>query len=132
MSRSLALAAVTLALALSPAALPSVAGGAAREVTLSGEIVDLGCYMVHPATATGAGHKECATKCLAKGMPAGLLTPKGELYLLLMDHDKATVYGRIKDLAAETVSVTGRVVKSHGMTGLVVASVREPAPAPAK
>ncbi len=32
-----------------------------QAVTLTGEVVDAACYMIHPQSATGPGHKECAS-----------------------------------------------------------------------
>jgi hypothetical protein len=51
---------------------------AAPKTTLKGEVVDMGCYMAHEAH--GAKHKECGAKCVAGGMPMGLLTSNGKPY----------------------------------------------------
>ena len=99
------------------------AAKAAKSVTLSGEIVDTGCYLGHGAK--GEKHKECATKCINGGMPASLLTDKGELYLLLMDHEKPEALTEAKGLAAEKVELTGTVVKGHGMMALNVTGVKK-------
>ena len=40
-----------------------------KPVTLKGEIVDTGCYIAHGAM--GEKHKDCASKCIANGMPMG-------------------------------------------------------------
>src|SRR5574341_1558654 len=53
--------------------------------SLTGEVVDTGCYLGH--AARGAKHVSCATKCIMGGMPMGLLTNDGTLYLLTMNHD---------------------------------------------
>jgi hypothetical protein len=37
--------------------------------SVSGEVVDLACYMAHPSSGAGAGHRKCADTCLKKGMP---------------------------------------------------------------
>jgi len=79
--------------------------GASKTVT--GEVVDLGCYMGH--AAKGAGHKECAAKCVANGMPMGLLTTKGVLYVLTMNHDNADAYNKAKELAGGQAKVTGPI-----------------------
>lgn len=93
-------------------------------VTIKGEIVDLGCYLGHGAK--GAEHKGCALKCIAGGMPMGLLTEDGQLYLLTMSHADADPFNAAKDLAAETVNVTGAVHESNGMLSLEVTAVERP------
>lgn len=95
-------------------------GGSA--VTIQGEIVDLGCYLDH--AAMGPKHKECATMCIAGGMPMGLLTSDGKLYLLTMSHDDAAPFNASKKLAAEMVSITGPVNERNGMKSIEVTAVK--------
>jgi hypothetical protein len=92
--------------------------------TVKGEIVDLGCYLGHGAT--GADHKGCALKCIAGGMPMGLLTSDGELYLLTMSHTNADPFNAAKEMAAETVTVTGPVHSRDGMRSLEVSTIQGP------
>ena len=92
--------------------------------SVTGEVVDLACYMVHPQSSVGAGHKKCAEVCLKKGLPAGLLTTDKQLYLLLEDHDNPKPYATLKDKAAETVTVEGEKVTQNGMQGIVVDVVK--------
>ena len=90
--------------------------------TLTGELVDTGCYLGHGAR--GAKHVECATKCISGGMPMGLLTSDGTLYLLTMNHDNADPYNELKTMAGKMVSVTGMVMTRSGMKGIEVASYK--------
>jgi len=92
--------------------------------SVTGEVVDLACYMVHPQSSVGAGHRKCAEVCLKKGMPAGLLTADKQLYLLLEDHDNQKPYAAVRDKAAETVTVEGEKVTQNGMQGIVVEAVK--------
>ena len=89
--------------------------------TITGELVDLGCYLGHGAK--GAAHKDCAAKCISGGMPMGVLTPEGQLYLLTMSHSNGDPYAKAKDMAAETVKVTGPVSKRDGMQAIQVDAV---------
>ena len=91
-------------------------------VTVQGEIVDLGCYLDH--AALGPKHKECASMCIAGGMPMGLLTSDGKLYLLTMSHDDAAPFNASKKLAAEMVSITGPVSERNGMKSIEVTAVK--------
>ena len=93
-------------------------------VTLTGEVVDLACYMPHPATSHGNGHRKCADTCLKKGMPMGLVTADKQVYLLLEDHDNPKPYGQLKEKAAETVSVEGTKVSEGGVQGFVVETLK--------
>jgi hypothetical protein len=94
----------------------------AKKLAVKGEIVDLGCYLDHGAR--GADHKGCATKCIANGMPFGLLTAEGKLYLLTMNHDNPDPFNQCKDMAAQTVVVTGTVLQRNGVMAVDVADVK--------
>ncbi len=50
-----------------------------KQVTVTGEIVDLACYLDHGAR--GMKHQQCALTCLKNGEPMGLLTSEGKVYL---------------------------------------------------
>jgi len=90
--------------------------------TMTGELIDTGCYLGHGAR--GEKHVECATKCINGGMPMGLLTSDGTLYLLTMNHDNPDPYNQLKTMAGKTVSVTGMVMTRSGMKGIDVASFK--------
>jgi hypothetical protein len=92
--------------------------------TLTGEIVDMACYVAHPATGRGPSHRKCADTCLKKGMPMGLLTEDKQLYLLLEDHDNPKPYQQLREKAAETVTVEGDKKSEGGVQGLVVSDVK--------
>lgn len=94
----------------------------AAETTLTGEIVDTGCYISHGAR--GAKHKECAAKCISEGMPMGLLTADGTLYLITMNHDNADAYNAAKNMAAETVLATGTVSERNGVKAIDLVAVK--------
>src|SRR5262249_22513952 len=115
------------ALALAIYAAPVVAheghetpGAKTGKQTLTGEVVDTGCYLAHGAR--GEKHVSCATKCLSQGMPMGLLTSTGALYLITLDHDDADPYNKLKEMAGKTVRVTGEVMERAGMKGIEATS----------
>lgn len=96
--------------------------GHSHETTsLVGEIVDMGCYLAHGAT--GEDHKSCALKCIAGGMPMGLLVEDGTVYLLNMNHDNADPFNEAKDLAAEMVKITGALQNRGGIQAIDVAGI---------
>jgi hypothetical protein len=92
--------------------------------TVSGEVVDLACYMVHPESGRGPSHRKCADTCLKKGLPMGLLTADKQLYLLLEDHENPKPYAQLKEKPAEQVTVEGTKTASGGVNALVVEAVK--------
>jgi hypothetical protein len=98
--------------------------------TLTGELVDTGCYLGHGAK--GEKHIDCASKCIANGMPMGLLTADGSLYLITLDHENADPYNALKNMAGKTVTVTGTVMTRNGMKGIDVTEAKEAAAAASK
>lgn len=96
--------------------------GTAGEVT--GEVIDMSCYLAHPNTSTGNSHRKCAETCAKKGLPMGLLTEDKQVYLLLEDHENPKVYATALENAAKTITVEGRKVSQGGVNGIVVESVK--------
>ncbi len=93
----------------------------AKEITIKGELIDTSCYMGHGAR--GMGHQKCALKCIKGGVPMGVLTEKGEIYLLIPNHDNEDPYNKAKDMAAETVEVKGDQVSKGGLNAIFVESI---------
>ena len=92
-------------------------------VTVKGEILDLSCYLGHGAK--GEKHKECAVKCVNAGGPAGILTDKGQVMLLVLDHEKMEALGAARAMAGEMVEITGMSSKKGGMSTLSVSEVKK-------
>src|SRR6185503_16112939 len=93
-------------------------GEKVAEVTLSGEVVDLTCYLEHGSK--GEKHATCAKGCLSGGLPAGFLEDKtGKLYLLIgSDHKPANA--TVADKAGKAVKVTGSIHEGKGVNLLVL------------
>ena len=96
--------------------------GKAHTMTAVGEIVDTGCYLGHGAS--GAKHAQCAQLCISKGMPMGLLTSAGDLYLLTPPHDTMAAYKKAKDWAGKKVEITGPMSERNGMKSIEVAAAK--------
>lgn len=104
------------------AAVPFFVEAADETKTLSGEPVDMVCYMTGKS---GPGHASCAKTCAEKGNPIGLLVKtdgKSELYLVLGSGGKAA-----KDLMAAhmgmQVKATGKVSKKDGLNIITLEKV---------
>lgn len=102
---------------------------AEKQSTVTGELVDMGCYTGH--MAKGEKHADCAAKCIAGGMPMGVLTSSGKLYLLTMDHASPDAYNKAKDFAGKSVKITGATHTRNGVNTIEVVSAEEVAMAPA-
>ncbi len=77
----------------------------AKPVTIQGELIDTACYVASDGDAKGKDHAACAKKCMATGIPAGIL-PEGSkdpsaLMFLLTNPAPLAPY------AAQTIKVEG-------------------------
>ncbi len=118
MKYAVALVAVIAALTLAP----MQADMAEEDVTLTGEPVDMNCYLTGKS---GPGHASCAKACAGKGNPIGLVVKDGDkkqLYLVVGGDGKAA-----KDLMTEhmgaQVKAVGKVVTVDGMKVITVSKV---------
>jgi hypothetical protein len=110
---------LALAMLLCAVAIP-----AAAEDTITGEVVDLACYIPHPTTSTGQGHRKCAETCVKKGMPMGILTEDKQVFLVLEDHDNPKPYDELKQKAAQKVTIEGTKASQGGVQGFVISGVK--------
>ncbi|MEP7232033.1 MAG: hypothetical protein ABI691_17355 [Ginsengibacter sp.] len=90
--------------------------------TVTGEILDMKCYMA--SGAHGDGHKECAATCINGGSPMGILADDGKVYLLIEGSKNADAYSAAKKFAGEMVTLTGTLSEKNGVQALVVTEVK--------
>jgi hypothetical protein len=120
MNRSFLLRSVTIAAALCASLTSSTRGYAAEEKTLTGEVVDLMCYVENGAK--GDGHKGCAEKCIKGGGPVGLLSGD-QVYLVVGDHK--SLNDELAPHAAKTVTLKGKVSERSGMKMITDAKLQK-------
>jgi hypothetical protein len=60
----------------------------AADTTVTGELVEVSCYLKDKVKNVGVTHQDCATQCAMKGLPVAVLTDKGELYTVAGDLTK--------------------------------------------
>ena len=101
------------ALAFSPLALAEEHehGDAAAPKTLTGEVVDMMCYVDHGAS--GEKHAACAAKCIKGGGPVGI-TSEGKTYLIVGDHKPMNA--QLAEYAGKTVTLQGKVAEKDGIS----------------
>lgn len=86
----------------------SIAGSA--EKTLTGEVVDLICYIDH--NSTGEKHASCAAKCIKEGGPVGILS-EGKAYIVVGEHKPMNA--QLAEHAGKTITVKGKVAERGGL-----------------
>ncbi len=125
MKRNLAVWVVLAIAALPMAGFASDAGNAApNPTTLTGEVIDLQCFMQHPDNAVGPDHAKCAQACMAKGLPIGFLADDGTVYQLIgAEHE--TVAAQVGEWAGKKCSLTGTVIEHHGIRAIQLASIAD-------
>ncbi|GIW79042.1 MAG: hypothetical protein KatS3mg105_0849 [Gemmatales bacterium] len=93
-------------------------------VTVVGEVVDYSCYL--QVGKHGTKHRDCGQKCLQAGMPFGILTKDGTLYLLMEEEHNPRRDGMtdLRKAAIENmayiVEVTGTLTNVGGQKALFV------------
>jgi hypothetical protein len=95
---------------------------AAKETMISGEVVDVSCYL--RSGAKGEKHKACAEACAEAGSALGILADDGTLYVsVLPDDHKSGPNAILMGHIAHHVKVTGQVRSKGGVNGIMISKV---------
>lgn len=90
--------------------------------TVTGEILDMSCYMDHGGM--GEKHYKCTKSCIKSGAPAGILTKEGQVYFLISgDHGEkknVSLFKQIGEWGGDQVTVTGKLTSKGGASALIV------------
>ncbi|HET9886570.1 MAG TPA: hypothetical protein VFR10_03590 [bacterium] len=100
------------------AAMPADEG---KSITVKGEVVDLVCYLDHEAQ--GAKHADCAKTCISSGLPVGIKTADGKVYMLVGDHKPLNE--KLAAYAAKTITIRGKAVSRDGFNMIENAEIVE-------
>lgn len=77
-----------------------------KQVTIQGELIDTACFVTSDGDAKGKDHAECAQKCMASGVPAGIL-PEGskdsDAMMYLLTNPQVLAH-----YASQTIKVEGK------------------------
>lgn len=87
--------------------------------TITGEVVDLACYLDHGAV--GAGHAGCAQKCINSGLPVGIKS--GDTLYLAVGNEHGTANAALAPLASQQVTVEGTVKERDGVHLIAIKKV---------
>jgi hypothetical protein len=100
---------------------------AGKNGKLTGEVVDITCFIGHEGK--GDKHAACAQKCIAKGLPVGLLVGNTLYAVVLSSHDSPNE--KLAPFAGKLVTMSGTIVEKSGMHVIDMDAV-EPAAAPSR
>ena len=107
----------------------SPAAAAGQRVQLTGEIMDTWCYVSEIMGASeavlGTAHHQCAVWCAAGGVPVGLLSEAGEIFMILKlgDEDTSNADPRILEIQSSRVTVDGDLYERDGIKYLLIDEV---------
>ncbi|MBA4782245.1 MAG: hypothetical protein H2045_03405 [Rhizobiales bacterium] len=100
-----------------------------KRVTVTGEIMDTWCYysgvMGGQDAVVGSAHHTCAIWCAAGGIPVGLLTDTGEVYLVLEIQGVGTADGKqtVLEIQSDRITADAMLYERDGFKYLVVEKV---------
>ena len=116
-------AAFAAALAFSPIAVAQEHGhgtaDAAAEKTVTGEVVDMMCYVDHNAVGEKHG-QSCGAKCIRGGGPVGIIE-NGKAYLVVGEHKP--INEQLAEYCGKTVTLKGKVAERGGVAMLENAEI---------
>jgi hypothetical protein len=93
----------------------------APEVTLTGEVVELSCFL---KGQRGEKHAKCGTTCAENGMPIGFVAKEAddkEQYYQVIFADGTAPIDVFIDLIGQEVDVTGKVIEKAGAKFIIAA-----------
>jgi len=82
---------------------------ASKEVT--GEVVDMMCYIDHNAVGEKHG-QSCGAKCIKNGGPVGILS-EGKAYLVVGEHKP--INDQLAEYCGKNITVKGKLAERGGM-----------------
>ena len=111
--------AFTAALATAPLAMAEEkAADAAATKEITGEIIDMMCYIDH--NAMGEKHASCGEKCIKGGGPVGIVS-EGKAYIVVGAHKPMN--DELAPLAGKTVTLKGKLASNGGVSMLENAEI---------
>ena len=120
--KKLVIAAALVALIVSAAPVSVAADGDPKTVKVTGEILDMACYI--GKGAKGPDHAGCAKACVKGGQPMGLLTDDGTVYILLANHENGEAFEQAKELAGTKVEIEGTSMNRSGVKAVEIHEVK--------
>src|SRR2546421_11882094 len=95
----------------------NLSAGAEKSVT--GEVVDMMCYVDHNAVGEKHG-QSCGAKCIKGGGPVGIVS-EGKAYLVVGEHKPLN--DQLAEYAGKTITVKGKMAERGGIAMLENAEI---------
>jgi hypothetical protein len=92
---------------------------AAAEKTVTGEVVDMMCYVDHNALGDSHG-QSCGAKCIKNGGPVGIVE-NGKAYLVVGEHKPMN--DELADSCGKTITLRGKLAERGGVSMLENAEI---------
>jgi len=92
---------------------------AAAEKTVTGEVVDMMCYVDHNAVGEKHG-QSCGAKCIKNGGPVGVVE-NGKAYLVVGEHKPMN--DQLAEYCGKTVTLKGKMAERGGIAMLENAEI---------
>jgi hypothetical protein len=91
-----------------------------KPVTITGTVIDSGCYMSHDAI--GEKHTDCATMCAKNGVPLAIVDAAGKVYMpVAADHKNQNA--KLMPFVEKKVKVSGTLLEKGGLAGLTIKTI---------
>ena len=91
----------------------------ATEKTVTGEVVDMMCYVDHNAMGESHG-SACGAKCIKNGGPVGIVE-NGKAYIVVGEHKPMN--DELADSCGKTITLKGKFVERGGVAMLENAEI---------
>lgn len=121
--------AIISAISTSSLTLPSKAATDPKLIEIKGEIIDTWCYlsgvMGGQDAVVGSAHHTCALWCAAGGIPVGVLTEEGEIYMVLKikGEEALAQSDTIMEIQSDFITAKGMHYVRDGVNYIVVDDV---------
>ena len=89
-------------------------GDAATSKEVTGEVVDMMCYVDHNALGEKHG-QSCGAKCIKSGGPVGIISD-GKAYLVVGEHKPMN--DQLADYCGKTITLKGKMAERGGIAML--------------
>jgi hypothetical protein len=100
---------------------PVPAQPAAQETTITGQVVDVSCFILN--NASGPSHRACAQACADKGIALGIKTADGTIYIPLGTGMANAQNPKLREHAEGNVRVTGQHRFTNGVHTIEVKAI---------
>ena len=127
---AVATVAVALGVTTTPSSTLAASGETAGQIIeIKGEIIDTWCYfsgvMGDTDATRGTAHHTCALWCAAGGIPVGVRTEEGEVYMVLkfQGEDPLEQTDTLMEIQSDVITARGKHYLRDGVNYIVVENV---------